>query len=174
MGPPGLWKFLYWPISWAISLGFPVMAWPYRLSGPTLWMAVIVGMALTAYALLLHFTAGRTLKLLGHERPGTGIWPDKLVVDGIYSCMRHPQHLGLTMIPVGLALMTGYPAAIMGSGWAVASALAFVLIVEEPDCFSRFKADYYRYLSSTPAFTLSPSCLSAGLRLLRDLRGDED
>ncbi len=170
MGPSGLWKFLYWPIVWIISLGFPILAWPYRLSGPVLWMTAIVGLALTAWALLLHFTAGRTLRLLGHERSGAGIWPDRLVTRGIYSCMRHPQHLGLTITPIGLALITGYPAAIMGSGWAVAAALAFVLIVEEPDCFSRFGVSYYRYLSSAPAFTLSPSCLNAGLRLVRDLR----
>ncbi|MGC8970182.1 MAG: hypothetical protein ACP5LG_06485 [Conexivisphaera sp.] len=52
---------------------------------------------------------------------------------------------------------------------AVAAALAFVLLVEEPECRSRFGRDYHDYASSVPPFSLDPGCLARGLGFIRGL-----
>ncbi len=166
----GLWKFAYWPLAWAASLLIPALACPQRLHGSAYWASFALGIAVAAWGVAHVSVAGRTLRLLGHSRPGGGPWPDVLVTSGIYSCMRHPQHMGLAAIPVGLALMSGSPAAVIGSGWAVAAALAFVVLVEEPECRSRFGRDYQDYASSVPPFSLDPRCLIRGIAFIRGLR----
>ncbi|MGC8696578.1 MAG: methyltransferase family protein [Conexivisphaera sp.] len=164
-----IWKFAYWPLAWVASLLTPALACPQRLHGAAYWTSLALGIAIAAWGVAHVSVAGRTLRLLGHSQPGEGPWPDRLVTSGIYSCMRHPQHMGLAAAPVGLALMSGYPAAMIGSGWAVAAALAFVLLVEEPECRSRFGRDYQEYASSVPPFSLDPGCLARGLGFIRGL-----
>jgi protein-S-isoprenylcysteine O-methyltransferase Ste14 len=166
--PTGLWKFAYWPITWAIIF-LPAMMLGHicPVSGYLAVLSRVSGIAILAWALIIHIIAGRTLKRLGHSQRNTSLWPDRLVIDGIYSCMRHPQHLGLALMPVGIALVLASPIAMILSGWGVWAAFLFVLVIEEPECLKKFGIIYYRYMETTPAFSLKPSCIISGLNKLK-------
>ncbi|MEB3757154.1 MAG: hypothetical protein GSR79_09925 [Desulfurococcales archaeon] len=163
------WKFVYWPILWAVTLVPPyyyATGWWQTLSGYSLWIFRVLGIVLFVYAVMLTSIGGRTLRLYAHSQRDS-FWPDRLVKIGIYSCMRHPQHLGLVFMPVSLALLAGSPMALLGSGWAVVGALLFVLFVEEPECLSKYGVDYAEYMKTIPAFSINPECLSIGLKQIR-------
>ncbi len=163
------WKFAYWPVIWIITLAPPLMLeWGPRLSGPPGLFLQALGLVVIAYSLLLTSVAGRTLRLYGHK--GDSFWPDKLVDVGIYSCMRHPQHLGLALFPVGLSLVTAMPVVLLASGWSVAGALAFVLLVEESECLAKYGEEYVAYMRRVPPFSLNPRCLMEALRFIRKER----
>jgi len=166
--PTGLWKFAYWPVTWAIIFLPAIILDPvFPLTGYLAVLSEISGIAVLVWALTIHIVAGRTLKRLGHSRKNGSLWPDRLVAVGIYSCMRHPQHLGLALMPVGIALVFASPIAVMLSGWGIAAALVFVLVIEEPECLKKFGVTYCRYTETTPAFSLKPGCIVAGLHRLR-------
>ncbi|MEB3846786.1 MAG: isoprenylcysteine carboxylmethyltransferase family protein [Desulfurococcales archaeon] len=159
------WKFAYWPLIWTITLAPPlVFDWGPRLHGLSGLFLQALGLVVIVYSLLLTSIAGRTLRLYGHT--GDSFWPDKLVDVGIYSCMRHPQHLGLALFPLGLSLATAMPVVLLASGWSVAGALAFVLLVEEPECLVKYGDKYVAYMRRVPPFSLNPRCLMEALRLL--------
>ena len=163
------WKFAYWPVIWALSLGPPLaFGWGPRIHGLSGMILEALGVVFIVYSLLLTSIAGRTLRLYGHT--GRSFWPDKLVDVGIYSCMRHPQHLGLSLFPVGLSLITAMPVVILASGWSVAGALAFVLILEEPDCLEKYGEAYVNYMRRVPPFSLDVSCIVKGIKFIRNLR----
>jgi len=164
-----IWKFLYWPVVWIITLYVPYCftPGPWRaLGGVTGILLRVAGLLVLAYSMLLTSIGGRTLRLYAHKGGG-GFWPDKLFVEGVYGCMRHPQHLGLALFPLGLALLAASPAAVLGSGWSVSAALLFVLLAEEPECLRKYGEEYYKYMMRTPSFTLDPRCLARGIRFLR-------
>ncbi len=162
-----LWKFLYWPLLWAATLysGYILCKYPScRFKGVTGYASIIIGLIIIAYSLLLTSIGGRTLKRYGHVK--SRLWPDKLVTVGIYSCMRHPQHLGLSLFPVGLGLLARSLGSVIASGWAVVGALLFVLMIEEPECLNKYGEDYYNYMRRVPAFSLNPGCIVKGIKLL--------
>ncbi len=121
------------------------------------------------YGLAVHIVAGKTLKALGHTSGNNSIWPDRLVIKGIYSAMRHPQHLGLTLIPMGIGCLIGSFQAVLAAGWTVAAAFFFVLAVEEPECIRKFGQDYFHYMEQTPPFSLRPSALIQGIKFIKGL-----
>ncbi len=160
-----LWKFFYWPVIWGIAL------WPWQVS-PASWiennnLVRSVGVLFLIYGLAVHIVAGKTLKKLGHSPDNRSIWPDRLVTVGIYASMRHPQHLGLTLIPLGIALLIGTFQALLAGGWTVAAALLFILVVEEPECIQKFGNKYFKYMEKTPAFSLYPGSLIQGIGFLK-------
>ena len=164
-----IWKFLYWPVVWIITLYVPYCfaSGPWRVLGGLAGILLrATGLLVLAYSLLLTSIGGRTLRLYAHKGGG-GFWPDKLFVEGVYGCMRHPQHLGLALFPLGLALLAASPAAVLGSGWSLSAALLFVLLAEEPECLRKYGEEYYKYMMRTPSFTLDPRCLARGIRFLR-------
>jgi protein-S-isoprenylcysteine O-methyltransferase Ste14 len=164
----GLWKFAYWPITWAIIfLPITIVGDLGSVSGYLAVLSKTSGIAILALALMIHIIAGRTLKRLGHSQGNTSVWPDRLVIVGIYSCMRHPQHLGLSLMPLGIALVLASPIAMILSGWGLWAAFLFVLMVEEPECLKKFGISYYRYMEITPVFSLKPSCIVVGLNSLK-------
>lgn len=172
--PKGLWKFAYWPIAWTpVFLPAAVMGDVGSMDGALGLSLKVLGTAVVIWALMIHTVAGRTLKRLGHSRGQGGIWPDRLVTVGIYSCMRHPQHLGLALIPLGLglALLLASPLALGLSGWGVLTAFLFVLAIEEPECLEKFGTAYHEYMKRTSAFSLSPRCIAVGLNELKKAKG---
>ncbi len=128
--------------------------------GGVLW---ILGTVVTLYALALTFISGRTLKKFAHKEPGSGFVPDKFTDKGIYSCMRHPMHLGIGLLPFGLALLSGNLGAILASGWALAAAFWFVLEIEEPEVIESYGQDYINYMQKVPSFKYNLKCLEKGL-----------
>ncbi len=162
-----MWKFLYWPVVWLL-----VFLPSYLLKDVGtltdvfgVWLSLL-GIVILVWAFSLHITAGKTLKKIGHTPGHKSIWPNRFVKSGIYSCMRHPEHLGLAIIPFGVALLLNSLVALLSSGWAVLAAFFFVVVIEEPECVGRFGGDYFEYMKSTPAFSLRVGCLVKGLREL--------
>ena len=132
-------------------------------------MLRVTGAVILLYGLLVHIVAGKTLKKLGHSPENRSIWPDRLVTAGIYTSMRHPQHLGLTLIPLGIACMISTMQALLAAGWTVTAALFFVLVIEEPECIQKFGKNYFRYMEKIPAFSIHPGSLLQGLKFLKEL-----
>lgn len=169
--PKGLWKFAYWPIAWTlVFLPAAVTGDVGSMDGALGLSLKVLGAAVVIWALVIHTVAGRTLKRLGHSRGQGGIWPDRLVTVGIYSCMRHPQQLGLALMPLGIASLLASPLALGLSGWGVLAAFLFVLAIEEPECLEKFGTAYHEYMKRTSAFSLKPSCILIGLKRLQNDR----
>lgn len=156
-----VWKFLFWPVVW-ITILIPGWIWPLYLDGFTRWAAFVLGMILFATAMALTSIGGKTLKRFAHKDGHGTFWPDRFTAEGIFSCMRHPMHLGLALLPVALALLWGSVPVILASGWGVAAALWFVLVIEEKETLQRFGDEYSQYMQHTAPFTLSPTCLRKG------------
>lgn len=164
----GLWKFFFWPLVWSVVFATAAIAdSEYGASTiPGSW-PLIVGIAILIWALAIHIIAGKTLKKLGHSQASTTIWPDQMVTVGIYSCMRHPEHLGLALMPLGIAFIIGSISALLAAGWAILAGALFVLFVEEPECLDKFGADYYHYMRNTPAISLNINCMLSGWQELK-------
>ena len=158
------WKALFWlGVYVAIYLASFINI---KLSGFWGFVSTLLGVVLFIYAFTLAGVAGRTLKYYAHKVRGQSFIPDKFTALGIYSCMRHPMHLGIGLLPLSLALIFGNVGAILASGWGLAAAFWFILVIEEPEVIESFKDDYIEYLKTTPAISFKPSCLSKGLKLL--------
>ena len=166
--PSKLWKFLYWPIVWVLIFIPTIIRGDIGLiGGSSEFLSMAFGIIILAWAFTIHVIAGRTLKRLGHSQGHASIWPDRLVTVGIYSCMRHPQHLAFALIPVGIALVLASPIAMISSAWGILAAFLFVLVIEEPEYLKRFGMTYYEYMGKTPSFSLKPSCVIVGLNELK-------
>ena len=164
------WKPLYWFSVWMATILSSLLDrfWSIRIPGPISVFLRIAGIAIIAYSVTLTSIAGRTLRKYGHigsvERFGE---PNHLVMKGIYSCMRHPIHLGLAFMPIGIALLLASQTALLFSGWGFAAAMFFLVRFEEPGNLVKFGVHYIEYMRKTPPFTLSIGCLIKGIRALK-------
>ncbi len=77
------------------------------------------------------------------------------------------MHLGIGLLPLSVALISGNLAMILASGWGLGATFWFVLSIEEPETLRKYKDDYIKYLQKTPAFSLSLKCLEDGLYALK-------
>ncbi len=160
-----LWKFAFWPVLWVLVFA-PAFFWPLFLHGVWMVVSLLLGVILLAVSLFLTATGGRTLAKWGHyEGSNETIWPDKFTDSGIFSCMRHPMHLGLALFPVAVALISGSVPAICSSGWGVAGALWFVLHIEEKDALGKYAQIYSDYMQKVPPFSLRRACLKKALTI---------
>jgi protein-S-isoprenylcysteine O-methyltransferase Ste14 len=76
--------------------------------------------------------------------------PRKLVVAGLYRSVRNPQYVGVLLVAVGEALLTG---AVVLLGYAALLAVAyhsFVRYYEEPTLSRLFGQAYTRYCEAVP------------------------
>ena len=157
-----LWKFYFWLIVWGLSFA-PAYFYPTKLAGGWLVFARILGGILLIYSLFLSSTGGRTLARFAHQEGHEHFWPDKFTEFGIFGCMRHSMHFGLALFPLALALLSGLVFAISASGWGVAAALWFVLVIEEKDTLEKYGSLYTDYMQRVPPFSLKLSCLKKSL-----------
>ena len=85
---------------------------------------------------------------------------NKLVTTGIYSCMRHPMLFGLTLLPLGWALLLGSPTFItIIAPIEMIFIVLMVLIFEEMEVKRKYKDDYKKYKTKTPMVNFSFTCL---------------
>jgi len=160
------WKFIYWLVSLSVVL-IPGLFIDIKLSGFFNFLSTFLGIGLFIYAILVASIAGRTLKLYAHkENEPKTFWPNKFTDLGIYKCMRHPMHLGLALLPLSIALIWGNVASIIASGWGIAMALIFVLLIEEPQTLKRF-SNYSDYMQRVSAFSFNFSCLKSALNAIK-------
>ena len=111
--------------------------------------------------ILVHFLLKRTGKLLrifgDCELWG---WSTKLITQNIYSCVRHPHHLGVGLFMTFLALLIGLPITffiITISQWLWV--FLFVLFIEEKECLEKFGDQYVQYKKNVPMLIGNPICI---------------
>ncbi len=167
-----LWKFYFWVIVWGLSFA-PIIIFPTMLIGGWLIASRILGVFLLIYSLFLSSSGGRTLARFAHQEAHETYWPDKFTEIGIFGCMRHAMHLGLGIFPLAVALISGFVFAIAASGWGVAAALWFVLVIEEKDTLEKYGSVYTDYMQRVPPFSLKLSCVKKALGIWKKARFEE-
>ncbi len=76
---------------------------------------------------------------------------DKLVTDGIYSYLRHPQYSGLFLVTLGFIIQ--WPSLTMLVMWPVLTFAYYKLAKrEEKDLAARFQHEFLKYKKEVPAF----------------------
>ncbi len=168
------WKFGFWFTSWASIIAVGHFSPRILIFAPLTHLCLLLGIVLLLYGLLLNALAGRTLKKYGHMRVRKGLRrPERLVEEGIYSCMRHPAQFGSLFFGVGLALLTMKLIAILYAGWFSMLALYFIMAVEERETLQLFGEEYCRFLRERKPFTFSLKCLLTGIKALRDKKNQD-
>ena len=85
---------------------------------------------------------------------------NKLVTTGIYGCMRHPMLFGLTLLPLGWALLIGSSSYILIIAPLEMLFIIFMVIVfEEREAENKFGDDYRRYREKVPMVSFKAECL---------------
>jgi protein-S-isoprenylcysteine O-methyltransferase Ste14 len=87
-------------------------------------------------------------------------WSTKLITKNIYSCVRHPHHLGVGLFMTFLALLIGYPITffiVTISQWLWV--YLFVIFIEEKECIEKFGNQYSKYSKNVPMFFGNPMCI---------------
>ena len=91
---------------------------------------------------------------------------NRLVTTGIYNCMRHPMLFGLTLLPLGWALLLGSPTFI-----TIIAPLEMIFIIfmvtffEEREVKRKFGEAYIAYANEVPMVSFKWGCLRELLRL---------
>jgi len=102
--------------------------------------------------IVAHFPlkrTGRLLKLLGEQKE----WgcTNRLITTDIYTCVRHPHHLGVGIFMTSLGLLIGHwwsflIITITQWVWVV----AFLFLVEEKELTEKFGEEYKAYRQQVP------------------------
>ena len=84
-----------------------------------------------------------------------------LVTTGIYSCMRHPMLFGLTLLPLGWALLLGSPTFIVYiAPCEMLFIILMVIIFEEMEVTKKFATAYEEYRQNVPMVSFRIKCLT--------------
>ena len=87
---------------------------------------------------------------------------NKLITSGIYSCMRHPMLFGLTLLPLGVALLIGSVTFItIVAPIEIIFIIVMVIIFEEMEVKRKFGVAYKIYSENVPMVSFKKSCLLA-------------
>ena len=85
---------------------------------------------------------------------------NQLVTTGLYSCMRHPMLFGLTLLPLGWALLLGSPTFIMIiAPLEMLFIIIMVIIFEEREVNRKFGKAYEYYRQKVPIVSFRFECL---------------
>ncbi len=158
-------KLIFW-LSLAVSIHF------FNKLSPILYPHLspflkAVGDILVAYGVLLNIVAGKTLRKFGHKKPTKGFsQPDKVVNEGIFSCMRHPAIFGLIFVLIGLSMTTGKVITTLYSFFLAFLGEYFIMAVEERQTLKRFGYDYCNFIKDKPPYSFSPVCLYIGIKTI--------
>ncbi len=152
-----------------------------------LWLFMLVGGAVYAYKVdrdnslflspLFHLLSALTglfiLRLVfratanggrelakGRDKTMPRLETNRLVTTGIYSCMRHPMLFGLTLLPLGWALLLGMPTFITTIAPLEMIFIVFMVVVfEEMEVKRKFGDDYKAYSQNVPMVSFRNKCL---------------
>ncbi len=103
---------------------------------------------------------GRLLARFGKEGEVPRFETNKLVMTGVYSCMRHPMHFGLLFFPFAFAFILGSPTFIILVAPAEAALMTLLVkFVEEPQAIRKFGSEYRSYMKDVPFFSVTGKCL---------------
>ena len=85
---------------------------------------------------------------------------NRLVTTGIFACMRHPMLFGLTLLPLGWALLLGSPTFItLIAPLEMLFIVIMVLIFEEMEVKRKFGEAYETYRKKVPMVSFRSECL---------------
>ena len=133
-------------------------------------VTLILGVLLLQGLRTSSANTGRMLAQLGKEGEDVPRFEtNKLVKSGVYSCMRHPMHLGLLFFPLAVALIIGSPAFIfIIAPLEMLMMIVMIKFIEEPEAIAKFGDEYREYQKQTPMFNFSLNCL----KQLIQIKGD--
>ncbi len=118
-----------------------------------------VGYIILIFAFRSAANGGRELKK-GRVGDIPRLETNHLVTTGIYSCMRHPMLFGLTLLPLGAALLIGSPTFILIIAPLEMIFIIFMVIIfEEWEVRKKFKEEYKKYASKVPMVSFKKECL---------------
>jgi len=121
--------------------------------------SAFIGIIITTLAFRSAANGGRELKK-GRVGDIPRLETNKLVTTGIYSCMRHPMLFGLTLLPMGWALLLGSPTFItLIAPIEMIFIILMVVIFEEMEVKRKYTDEYEKYKKETPMVNLSFKCL---------------
>lgn len=126
---------------------------------------LLAGLALMGVILRAAAVTGRYLAVYGKSGGDKGFGEvDRLVDVGPYSCMRHPMHFFLSLLPVSVGLIAGSPvyAFIIGP-LETLIILVMAVVLDERESIERFGEKYLEYRRRVKAFNLDPRCLAKAL-----------
>ncbi|WP_295421254.1 isoprenylcysteine carboxylmethyltransferase family protein [Sulfurovum sp.] len=129
----------------------------------TLWfhiLTAIVGIFLLVLAFRAAANGGRELTK-GRVGDIPRLETNRLVTTGIFSCMRHPMLFGLTLLPLGWALLLGSPTFIVVvAPLEMLFIIVMVLIFEEMEVKRKFGKAYDVYREEVPMVSFRWKCLN--------------
>ena len=169
----GFWRKVGAKLTLAIHYGFilAIAAGVYRMRRPVLavefgadWGLSALGVVLLAVAVAMRRALGRHLKpriLQGLPELAPDKRAGRLLTEGIYSRIRHPRYVQITIAMAGYALITNYLATYV---LAVVGPPTLFLIVklEERELRERFGKEYDDYCARVPRFI--PNSRAGGQR----------
>ncbi len=126
---------------------------------------LVVGLVLFGVILRAAAVTGRYLAVYGKSSSGRGFGEvDRLVDVGPYSCMRHPMHFFLSLLPISIGLIIGSPTyAFVIGPLETLFILLMAIVVDERESIERFGEKYLEYKRRVRAFNPDPRCLAKAL-----------
>ena len=122
-------------------------------------LSALIGLFILRLAFRAAANGGKELaKGRGENMPRLEI--NRLVSTGIYKCMRHPMLFGLTLLPLGWALLLGMPTFITIIAPLEMLFIVFMVIIfEEMEVKKKFGDEYKAYAQRVPMVSFKRSCL---------------
>jgi protein-S-isoprenylcysteine O-methyltransferase Ste14 len=122
-------------------------------------ISALLGLFIITLAFRAAANGGRELTK-GREGDIPRLETNKLVTTGIYRCMRHPMLFGLTLLPLGWALLLGSPTFItIIAPIEMLFIIVMVTVFEEMEVKRKFSQEYEVYKKEVPMVSFKPSCL---------------
>ena len=132
---------------------------PYFQNIPFHMLTAIFGVIITFFAFKASANGGRELSK-GRKGDIPRLETNQLVTTGIYSCMRHPMLFGLTLLPLGWALLLGSPTFItLVAPLEMLFIIFMVIVFEEMEVKKKFSTEYQNYAQKVPMVSFSKECL---------------
>jgi len=128
----------------------------------TYWHIVsfLIGVILLWIVIKISTNTGRTLARYRRVGNIPRMETNKLVKEGVYSCMRHPMHLGLMLFPVSFAFLLGSVSFIlMIVPLEILLMVIMIILIEEPEVIKKFGEEYLEYKREVSFFNFKRDCL---------------
>jgi protein-S-isoprenylcysteine O-methyltransferase Ste14 len=124
-------------------------------------LTALIGLFLLALAFRAAANGGRELTK-GRVGDIPRLETNRLVTTGIFSCMRHPMLFGLTLLPMGWALLLGSPTFItVIAPLEMLFIIIMVLVFEEMEVKRKFGKSYEAYREEVPMVSFKSECLGS-------------
>jgi len=122
-------------------------------------LSVLIGLFLLRLAFRAAANGGKELAR-GRDENMPRLETNRLVTTGIYKCMRHPMLFGLTLLPLGWALLLGMPTFItIIAPLEMIFIILMVMVFEEMEVRRKFGDAYRTYAHRVPMVSFKRSCL---------------